>query len=100
MATQRGNGPPFYPATAMQVTQEPNINIYNCANSTYIVEFVNPSNTKVIGHLKTSNYNAINRIYMNTALPYSKRDANAIVSIGGYTLNEAYEALEYEFINQ
>ena len=84
----------------MQTIQFPNIQIYNCANSTFIVEFINPENTKIIGHLSTNNFNAINRIRMNTSLPYDKRDANAIISIGGFTLNEAYEALEYEFINQ
>ena len=85
----------------MQVTQNPNIQIYSHGfNQRFTVEFINQENTKVIGHLVTNNYKAIKRILKNTALPYSERETDAEISIGGYTLNEAYEALEYEFINQ
>ena len=98
---QNGAIPPRYKhATAMQATLNYRISIYNVMPNNFIVEFINLDNTKVIGHVKTTNFNAINRIRMNTALRYDHREANAVQSIGGYTLNEAYEALEYEFINQ
>lgn len=85
----------------MQPTQNPIIQIYpHGFNQLFTVEFAHPDGTHIIGHVVTKNYKAIKRILKNTALPYSEREANAVLSIGGFTLNEAYEALEYEFINQ
>jgi hypothetical protein len=99
VATQRGNGPPFYPATAMQPTQNPIIQIYPIGlHQLFTIEFIHPDTSKIIGHVHTKNINAVKRILIDRQLINGENEAH--LSIGGFTLNEAYEALEYEFINQ
>ena len=101
MPTQRGNGPPFYPATAMQPIKNPIIQIYpHGFNHLFTVEFAHPDGTHIIGNVITQNYKAIKRITRHWETPYDVRSKEAQLSLWGFTVNEAYEALEYEFINQ
>jgi hypothetical protein len=66
----------------------------------YVVEFVNHNNTEILGHLKTRNYKAIDRIANNLKTKYDDREAQALKIINGLTLEQAYEQLHTEFVTK
>jgi len=85
----------------MQPTQNPIIQIYpHGFNHLFTVEFAHPDGTHIIGHVITQNYKAIKRITRHWETPYPERKKQSHLKIWGFTVDEAYEALEYEFINQ
>ena len=82
----------------MVTTQFPLIQIFQHANTSFTVQFFNNDTKKYIGYLHTWNYDVINRIKKHCEEPVEDRQPE--LKINGYTLAEAYEAVEFEFINQ
>jgi hypothetical protein len=76
---------------------EKNFQIYNHSNSLWTIEFYNENRTAVLGHLVTSNKDAVTRITEGLKQPYDNRPTEDKKEINGYTVDSAIKALYDEF---